>query len=163
VAIVLNALLDWAFFGESLGALEVTTFLTIFAAIFLFTILGAEWDAVSSSEEGDGHRNARRRVEEEEEEEEEEEGSDDEEDGCMRRGRRCLHQFARRQPHPFSLLCLPTLMFMIRVFHSFESGRDVCFCPVKSVVKLKAASLKKSTLLFPVNRFAAINFVWCHN
>mmetsp|Transcript_58728 Transcript_58728/g.101166 ORF Transcript_58728/g.101166 Transcript_58728/m.101166 type:complete len:386 (+) Transcript_58728:144-1301(+) len=44
VAIVFNAVLDWLFFGESLGALEVTTFLTIFAAIFLFTILGDEWD-----------------------------------------------------------------------------------------------------------------------
>lgn len=44
VAIVLNALLDAAFFGESLSTLEVTTFLTIFAAIFLFTILGDEWE-----------------------------------------------------------------------------------------------------------------------
>lgn len=44
VAIVLNAILDTMFFGESLGVLEVTTFLTIFAAIFLFTILGDEWD-----------------------------------------------------------------------------------------------------------------------
>jgi signal transduction histidine kinase len=42
VAIVLNAVLDTLFFGESLGALELTTFLTIFAAIFLFTILGSD-------------------------------------------------------------------------------------------------------------------------
>ena len=48
VAIVLNALLDTAFFGESLSVLEFTTFLTIFAAIFLFSILGEEWEKKSA-------------------------------------------------------------------------------------------------------------------
>jgi len=43
VAIVLNAVLDTMFFGESLSVLELTTFLTIFAAIFLFTILGTSF------------------------------------------------------------------------------------------------------------------------
>lgn len=44
IAVVLNAILDTMFFGESLSVLEVTTFLVIFASIFLFTIMGDEWE-----------------------------------------------------------------------------------------------------------------------
>ena len=43
VAIVLNAVLDTLFFSEKITLLEISTFLTIFAAIFLFTILGDDW------------------------------------------------------------------------------------------------------------------------
>lgn len=43
VAIVLNAVLDTLFFSEKITLLEMSTFLTIFAAIFLFTILGDDW------------------------------------------------------------------------------------------------------------------------
>jgi hypothetical protein len=44
VAIVLNAVLDTAVFHEKMTVLEVTTFLTIFGSIFLFTIIGDNYN-----------------------------------------------------------------------------------------------------------------------
>ena len=59
VAIVLNAIIDCLFFGETLSVLECSTFLTIFAAIFLFTILGDEWEAAAGTKPGAGHPSAK--------------------------------------------------------------------------------------------------------
>jgi drug/metabolite transporter (DMT)-like permease len=49
IAIVFNALLDTVFFNEKITVLELTTFFAIFAAIFLFTIIGDEWNKMASA------------------------------------------------------------------------------------------------------------------
>lgn len=49
VAIVLNAVLDAFFFDESITFQEITTFLTIFASIFLFTIIGDDWGRMTKA------------------------------------------------------------------------------------------------------------------
>jgi drug/metabolite transporter (DMT)-like permease len=53
-AIVLNAILDTLFFGEKLTSIEMTTFLTIFASIFLFTIIGDDWGKMVKATSGVG-------------------------------------------------------------------------------------------------------------